>query len=80
MISLTKGMNSITSLGIGTRFEQYKDLFTSLGVQASYDDLKTDSSASSNLIKQSGTYEKFQRIIFTYDKRNNHLCQLQVQL
>ena len=63
--------NSITSLGIGTRFEQYKDLFTSLGVQASYDDLKTDSSASSNLIKQSGTYEEVSANYgFTYDKRN----------
>ena len=52
-------------------FEQYKDLFTSLGVQASYDDLKTDSSASSNLIKQSGTYEEVSANYgFTYDKRN----------
>ncbi len=63
--------NSIISLGIGTTFEQYKDLFTTLGLDASYDDLQTDSSASSNLIKQSGTYEELSANYgFTYDKRN----------
>ena len=41
--------NSILSAGIGTSFEQYKDLVASLGIMASYDDLRTDSNASSSL-------------------------------
>ena len=34
--------NSVYSAGIGTGFEQYKDLRVSLGLNASYDDLKTE--------------------------------------
>ena len=33
--------NSIISAGIGTKFEQYKDLFTSLALFATHDDLRT---------------------------------------
>ena len=40
--------NSILSAGIGTSFEQYKDITASLGISASYDDLRTDSNASSS--------------------------------
>ncbi len=48
--------NSITSAGISTSFEQYEDVFLSLGLNASHDDLRTSSSASSSLKKQEGTY------------------------
>ena len=44
--------NSLTSLSIDTSFEQYKDIFLSLGLSASHDDLRTNSSASSTLQKQ----------------------------
>ena len=50
--------NTLTAASIGTSFEQYKDIFLSLGLSASYDDLKTDSSASSALKKQEGTYSE----------------------
>lgn len=48
--------NSLTSLAVSTSFEQYNNTFVSLGLSASYDDLRTDSSASSSLQKQEGTY------------------------
>ena len=48
--------NSIISANIGTSFEQYKDVFLSLGLSASHDDLRTSSTASSSLQKQKGTY------------------------
>ena len=50
--------NSIISASIGTSFEQYKDVRVRLGASASYDDLRTDSSASSSLKKQAGTYNE----------------------
>tara|TARA_A100001015_G_scaffold53174_1_gene58322 strand:- start:917 stop:3148 length:2232 start_codon:yes stop_codon:yes gene_type:complete len=50
--------NTLTAASIGTSFEQYKDIFLSLGLSASYDDLKTDSSASDALKKQEGTYSE----------------------
>ena len=63
--------NSIVSAGLGTSFEQYKDITASLGVTASYDDLRTDSSASSSLKKQSGNFSEISgRYGFTYDRRN----------
>ena len=43
--------NTIISTGINTKFEQYKNIFTKLGISATYDDLRTDSSASSALAK-----------------------------
>ena len=48
--------NSIISGSIATSFEQYKDVFVSLGLSASHDDLRTTSAASSSLQKQEGTY------------------------
>ena len=48
--------NSLTSFSVGTAFEQYKDVFLSLGLSASHDDLKTDSTASTALQNQEGTY------------------------
>ena len=63
--------NSIISAGIGTSFEQYKDLAASLGISASYDDLRTDSNASASLKKQSGNFSEISgNYGFTYDKRN----------
>ena len=41
--------NTLYSAGLNTTFEQYKDLYATLGIAASYDDLRADSSASSSL-------------------------------
>ena len=63
--------NTVISAGIGTSFEQYKDLTASLGTNFSYDDLRTDGSASSSLKKQSGEYTELAlNYGFTYDQRN----------
>ena len=48
--------NSTIAANIGTSFEQYKNVFLSMGLSASHDDLRTSSSASSSLQKQEGTY------------------------
>ena len=48
--------NSLTSAGVSTTFEQYKDVSLTLGLSASHDDLRTNSSASSSLQKQKGSY------------------------
>ncbi len=63
--------NTVTSAGIGTGFEQYKDLFASLGISASYDDLTTDDTATESLKKQKGTFSDLSgNYGFKYDKRN----------
>ena len=63
--------NSVISAGIGTSFEQYKDVRVRLGASASYDDLRTDSSASSSLKKQAGTYNEIAaNYSFSLDKRD----------
>ena len=63
--------NSLTSLSIDTSFEQYKDIFLSLGLSASHDDLRTNSSASSTLQKQKGTYSDVSgNYGFTFDNRD----------
>ncbi len=63
--------NSILSAGIGTSFEQYKDVKLSLGLSASYDDLKTESSASNSLKKQAGTFNEIAgRYGLTFDERD----------
>ena len=63
--------NNIISTGIGTRFEQYKDIYLSPGLAFSYDDLQVESSASDNLKKQKGS---FTDLAFNYgissDKRD----------
>jgi outer membrane protein insertion porin family len=48
--------NNIISTGIGTRFEQYKNIYISPQVTYSHDDLKVDSTASDSLKKQKGTF------------------------
>ena len=50
--------NSVVSAGIETGFEQYKDVNLNLGLAASYDDLRTDGSASAALQKQSGDFSE----------------------
>ncbi len=63
--------NSVLSAGIGTTFEQYRDVDASIGLSASYDDLRTDDTASSSLKKQSGTYNELAANYgFSFDRRN----------
>ena len=63
--------NSIISAGIGTSFEQYKDINVNLGLNASLDDLQTVDTASASLKKQSGTFNELAANYgFTFDKRN----------
>lgn len=63
--------NTIVSTGVNTKFEQYKNVFTKLGVSASYDDLRTDGSASSSLKKQSGEFAEIAGTYgFNYDGRD----------
>ena len=63
--------NNIMSTGIGTSFEQYKDIYISPSISLSYDDLKVQSTASDSIKKQKGT---FTDLSFDYgisqDKRN----------
>ena len=63
--------NSTVSTGVNTSFEQYKNVFAKLGVSASYDDLRTDSSASASLAKQSGEFTEIATTYgFSFDGRN----------
>ena len=48
--------NNIITTGIGTKFEQYKNIYLSPGVSLSYDDLQVDGSASEALKKQKGSF------------------------
>ena len=51
--------------------QQYKDLYTQLGMAVSFDDLRTQDSASSSLKKQSGNFSELSANYgFVYDKRN----------
>ncbi len=63
--------NTIISGMIGTSFEQYKNVIADLGISASYDDLRTDDTASDSLQKQGGSYKEVAgNYGFTFDKRN----------
>ena len=63
--------NSLISGGISTSFEQYKDVIATLGISATYDDLKTLDTASDALKKQSGTFDEVAANYgFTFDRRN----------
>tara|TARA_B100000963_G_scaffold361705_1_gene398821 strand:- start:942 stop:3176 length:2235 start_codon:yes stop_codon:yes gene_type:complete len=65
--------NALTSAGISTSFEQFKDIYTNLGLDLSYDDLRTTSNASSSLQKQAGEYfELSTNYGFTYDQRDRN--------
>jgi outer membrane protein insertion porin family len=63
--------NKVFSTGLGTTFEQYKDLYLSPGLSFSHDSLKVDPTASDSLKKQKG---KFSDLSFNYgislDKRD----------
>ncbi len=48
-----------TGFSLGTRFEQYENLFFSPEISVAIEDLKTNSTASTQLKKQEGTYEDF---------------------
>jgi outer membrane protein insertion porin family len=48
--------NNIIKTGIGTKFEQYKNIYLSPNLSLSYDDLKVESSASDALKKQKGSF------------------------
>ena len=63
--------NSVISLGAGTSFEQYRDVKVSISLQGTYDDLRTQDSASTSLKKQAGSFSEVSAIYgFTNDKRN----------
>ena len=63
--------NSLIGAGIDTKFEQYENIFVALGLAASYDDLRTDNSASSALKKQSGDFSELTASYgFDYDQRD----------
>ena len=59
------------SLRVSTSFEQFKNIFTSLGLDLSYDDLRTTSNASASLKKQQGDFVELSgKYGFTYDQRD----------
>ena len=63
--------NSLTSAGISTSFEQFRDIRASIGIAASYDNLQAVSGASDSLKKQEGTFTQVDgNYGFTIDKRN----------
>ena len=63
--------NNVLEAGVGTSFEQFKDVYTNVGLNLVYDDLTTNSSASDALKKQSGQFTELgMRYGFSYDQRN----------
>ena len=63
--------NSLISAGVGTKFEQYKNIYLSPAVEFSYDDLQVNSSASSALQKQEGSFSEIALSYgITLDERN----------
>ena len=63
--------NTIISSGINTSFEQFKNIYLDLGLAASFDDLRTDNNASTNLKKQSGEFTEIAALYgFQTDKRD----------
>ncbi len=63
--------NTIMGAGISTSFEQYNDVYATLGISATHDDLQTLDSASDSLKKQSGTFNEVSgNYGFAFDKRN----------
>ena len=63
--------NSVVSAGLGTSFEQYKNLIVQLGTSFAYDDLRTLDSASTSLKKNSGEFTELAiNYGLSYDKRD----------
>jgi len=59
------------AFSLGTSFQQFEDLYFSPEIATSYESLKTGSSASSNLQKQSGDYfDIYFNYGLSYDQRN----------
>ena len=50
--------NTLVGASVGTRFEQYDNVFARLGIAANYDDLRTEGSASAALKRQSGEFSE----------------------
>jgi len=48
---------SNTGFSLGTKFEQYENLFFNPEISLNFEDLRTNSSASTNLKKQEGSYD-----------------------
>jgi len=60
-----------TGFSLGSRFEYYENVFLSPSITTYYESLKTESSASSILEKQKGTYfDTDLDYLIDYDKRN----------
>ena len=60
-----------TGFLVSSGFEFYEDIFLNTGISAYVEDLKTNSTASTNLKKQEGSYfDTYFNYSFTYDKRN----------
>ena len=60
-----------TGFTLGSRFEYYEKMFISPSLTTYYESLKTDSTASSTLEKQKGTYfDTDLNYLIDYDKRN----------
>ena len=63
--------NTLYGAGIGTTFEQYKNIFAKLGLNATIDDLRTQDNASASLKKQSGEFAELGGYYgFSYDQRD----------
>ena len=63
--------NSIFGVGASTKFEQYKNIFATLGINLSHDDLRTASNATSTLKKQAGEFTELSGTYgLQYDKRD----------
>ena len=60
-----------TGITVGTDFEYYDDLFLGLGLNSYYENIETDSTASSQQQKLKGNYfDNFISLSLDYDKRN----------
>ena len=63
--------NSLNNISFGTSFEQKQDLYFSPGLAIRYETIKTDNSASAEVIKQKGDYyDLVLDYSIYYDKRN----------
>ena len=63
--------NSLNNISFGTSFEQKQDLYFSPGLAIRYETIKTDNSASAEVIKQKGDYyDLLLDYSIYYDKRN----------
>ena len=63
--------NKLISAGVNTSFEQFKNIFTSLGLDLTFDDLRTTSNASASLKKQEGNFVELSGTYgFKYDQRD----------